>query len=216
MCRLYILTILIVGFCLLNHQLLAQKNKEDNKKPSRQAKKEMREIYYDIEKYEAMKNKMEEAQKQSDSIKNKLTEIQQEADKTEQDVAKLKEEQEKNQQLIDELKEQTKSAPTNSIPDTGVFYSVQIGAYNRRDISHLIKENEAELSVEQTDKGMKKYLIGGYTTYEEAAKSRLQIRKLGFKDAWIVAHKDGQRIDMTLIRDTPISEEELQELNKIK
>ncbi len=210
---------LVITLALLSLQapsLIAQKGSADKQKSSRNIKKEMKEVYYDIEKYEQMKNQMQDAQVKSDSIKNKLEEAQSEASEMEEEIEVLKREQEENQRLIQDLEAQNKETLERSIPLTGIFFSIQIGAYNRRDISHLIKVNEAELSVEESDKGLKKYLIGGYEAYEEAAKARLNLRKLGFKDAWIVAYKDGVRVDIGQVRDTPIPKEELQELERIK
>lgn len=214
--KIYILVLILISLNLHSQTLMAQKNNGDSKKNFRNVKKEMKEVYYDIEKYEQMKNQMQEAKMQSDSIKNKLEDAQEDSSDMEEEIEALKKQQEENRLLIQQLEEQTQGTPKKAIPDEGIFFSVQIGAYHKRDISHLLKENEAELSVEESDKGLKKYLIGGYQIYEEASKARLNLRKLGFKDAWIVAYKDGIRVDISQVRDTPISEEELRELEKIK
>ncbi len=206
--------ILLIAILLFPFASIAQK--EGNKRDFRQVKKEMQEVYYDIEKYEAMKNKAQETQKSYDSLGKALKDLREEAQKSEQALQALKEEQERKQQELTVLERQLKQTPQSDVPNEGVFFSIQIGAYNKRDISHLIKENEAELNVEKTETGLKKYLIGGYSTYEDASQARLKLRRMGFKDAWIVAYKDGNRVDMTQVRDVPITEEELQELKKIK
>jgi cell division protein FtsN len=209
--------------------VLAQKNKDKDKdkdkvenkdkdkpdkKSFREAKKEMREYYYDIEKYESLKQDMAKAKAKSDSLNEELEKLRQLETNTETEADKLKEEKERNEKVVAELEEKaSQPAELKEIPD-GIFFSIQIGAYYRRNISHLIEKDKADLKVEENN-GMKKYLIGGYTSYEEAAEARKKLRSVGAKDAWIVAYKDGQRVPMSEVRETPISEEELKELEKL-
>jgi hypothetical protein len=72
-----------------------------------------------------------------------------------------------------------------SLADMSIVYSVQIGAYANFN-SNLISEDLAHL-VEFEEDGINKYAIGKFTTYKETVLLRDDLRKLGFKDCFIIA-----------------------------
>jgi len=79
----------------------------------------------------------------------------------------------------------TLDSARTSLADLSIVYSVQIGAYvNFR--SNLISEDLAHL-VEFEEDGINKYAIGKFTTYKETVMLRDDLRKLGFKDCFIIA-----------------------------
>lgn len=45
----------------------------------------------------------------------------------------------------------------------------------------------------ESDKGMKKYVVGSFKTYDEAAKLRDSLREKGFKGAFVVTYNNGHR-----------------------
>lgn len=186
-------------------------------KVSKELKREMQEYYYDIEKFEFLKSSMAEAKAKAVKLNEELEKLKQQESDNNVAIESLAAEKDKNQATIKELEEKSKQkSERKAIPSEGVFFTIQIGAFNKMNLSNLINQNEADLSIETDQSGLKKYLLGGYLTYDEAAESRKKLRKLGAKDAWIVAYKDGKRVNMNEVRDTPISEEELKELKSIK
>ena len=74
---------------------------------------------------------------------------------------------------------------STSLADMSIVYSVQIGAYANFN-SNLISEDLAHL-VEFEEDGINKYAIGKFTTYKETVLLRDDLRKLGFKDCFIIA-----------------------------
>lgn len=195
--------------------------KQDDKKPKpdkksyREIKKEMREYYYDIEKFEQAKLDKAIAQRKADSLNTVLANMKKDQDDNGDLVQRINAERAKNQETLQALEKQAAApAERKAIPQDGVFFTVQIGAYNQRNISQLINQSDLDLSVEIDESGLKRYLLGGYRNYEDAANARKKIRQLGVKDAWIVSYKEGKRVNMTEVRSTPISEEELRELEK--
>ena len=72
-----------------------------------------------------------------------------------------------------------------SLADLSIVYSVQIGAYANFN-SNLISEDLAHLQ-EFNEDGINKYAIGKFTTYKETVLLRDDLRKLGFKDCFIIA-----------------------------
>ncbi|SFD71662.1 hypothetical protein SAMN05444380_101123 [Thermophagus xiamenensis] len=80
------------------------------------------------------------------------------------------------------------------LPDDGIIFSVQVGAYINTDMSKF-KQNM--ISLRQIDYGgINQFTLGIFTTYEEALEFRDIVRKLGFKEAYITAIQNGQRINI--------------------
>ncbi len=77
---------------------------------------------------------------------------------------------------------------------TGLVYGVQIGAYVFYEMQNP-PDNAPDVIVERAD-GFNKYVIGNFRTYDEATNFRDELRKMGVKDAWIVAYIDGVRVSM--------------------
>lgn len=198
--------------------------KKDNKKKpdknaQRELKYEMMEYYYDIEKYELARVEMLAAKKKSDSLNQIAQNLKQKETNNNEEMQKIQDERTKNQEMIRKLEEDLKSASTKKeVPQEGTFFSVQIGAFTQGmgTLHEMFKRSAIDLKVEDDPSGMKKYLVGGYKTYEEAASARKKFMQMGAKGSWIVAYKNGSRVPMTDVRTTPIPEEELKELENIK
>jgi hypothetical protein len=215
--RLAKFLIVCLFFCVLVNEVEAQRKKpKDKKKTSKTDKKlkeEMKEYYYDIELYERSKLAIEKNKLKSDSLDQVLATMKKAQEEDREAIDRITLERDATRTRIKELEEKNaNNSNRRVIPSEGIFFTVQIGAYNTRNISHLIDEKDGELSIEIEEGGVKKYLLGGYTKYEDAAAARKKIRQLGAKDAWIVAYKDGKRVPMTEVRSTPIPDEELEEL----
>jgi len=72
-----------------------------------------------------------------------------------------------------------------TLADLIIVYSVQIGAYANFN-SNLISEDLAQLQKFEQG-GINKYALGKFTTYKETVLLRDDLRKLGFKDCFIIA-----------------------------
>ncbi|MCS6967089.1 MAG: Ezrin/radixin/moesin family protein [Cytophagales bacterium] len=77
----------------------------------------------------------------------------------------------------------------------GVWFRVQIGVYSKIDAS-MFKDNNKNFAVEQDADGNFKYTLGHFRDYWEADNFKKYLRKMGVKDAWIVAYKDNQRMNI--------------------
>lgn len=78
--------------------------------------------------------------------------------------------------------------------DKGVVFRVQIGAFEKIDLSAYDEGNE-NFNTDNVD-GMQKVALGNFRDYWEADKFKKYIREMGVKDAWIVPFRDGQRVDI--------------------
>lgn len=77
---------------------------------------------------------------------------------------------------------------------TGYYFRVQLGAYQNFDIKNKVKGDNNMNS--ETAGGLDKYTVGYFKKYAEAESFAKDVRKMGIKDAWVVAYKDGNRINV--------------------
>jgi len=82
----------------------------------------------------------------------------------------------------------------------GVVYKVQIGSFRNRNLSKYI-DNNPNFSGETDPDGAKKYTLGYFKDYWEADNFKKYLREMGVKDAWIVAYKDGKRVQIKEARE---------------
>ncbi len=93
---------------------------------------------------------------------------------------------------LDKLKSIESSRVT--IGELPIVYSVQIGAYNNFS-SDLFSQDFSHLT-EFSQEGMNKFALGNYKTYKEAVNLRTDLKKLGFKDCFIIAKSYGKPISI--------------------
>ncbi len=75
---------------------------------------------------------------------------------------------------------------------TGVFFEVQIGAFENFNLEKY-KEGLAKLNIDYGGT-MDQYTLGKFRELETALAFQKDIRKMGIKDAFIVAKIDGKRV----------------------
>jgi hypothetical protein len=80
-------------------------------------------------------------------------------------------------------------------PSKGVVYKVQIGSFKSKDLTKYF-DNNPNFSGEVDHDGQKKYTLGVFTDYWEADKFKKALREMGVKGAWVVAYKDGKRVNI--------------------
>lgn len=74
----------------------------------------------------------------------------------------------------------------------GVVFKVQIGAFEKKDMSKFFDNNP--MFSGQDEDGMQKITVGFFRDYWEADTFKKYLREMGVKDAWIVPFKDGKRV----------------------
>lgn len=77
----------------------------------------------------------------------------------------------------------------------GVVYKVQIGAFKSFDITKYF-DNHKNFSGDVDADGTMKYTLGVFKDYWEADKLKKYLRDMGVAGAWVVAYKDGKRINI--------------------
>lgn len=82
--------------------------------------------------------------------------------------------------------------------DYGVWFRVQIGAYEERHIDKSLETTD-QLSLEQQN-DLQKISLGRFRNYEEAKQLQDQLQAMGVKGAWVVSYQDGQRVPIESVR----------------
>lgn len=77
---------------------------------------------------------------------------------------------------------------------SGVIFRVQLGAFAENKVDGNLATGDA-LDL-QDQNGLQKVVVAQYRTYANAQQLRDKLRKMGAKDAFIVAYQDGVRIEM--------------------
>jgi len=148
---------------------------------------------------EAYQEQIQTLTEKNNELTQRYTELQAQLDQTE---AQMRQAKGKNQQLEAEierlrsqmeiLREQQQQPVEAGIP--GLVFRVQVGAYNQFDMTRY-NEYSDNFTGETAD-NLNKYLMGKFRDYENARAFRDDIRKLGIRDAFVVAYNDGTRIDI--------------------
>jgi hypothetical protein len=81
-----------------------------------------------------------------------------------------------------------------NVPDDGIFFSVQVGAYMGIDMS---KFKNYMVSLHQVEYGgLNQFTLGILPTYEDAVEFRDIVKTIGFEQAYITAIQNGKRINI--------------------
>lgn len=80
----------------------------------------------------------------------------------------------------------------------GVVFRIQLGAYNRR-LSKSVFKGVSNLIEMHTEDDYYKYMTGSYTSFNDAAKAKVDMSLKGYSGAFISAYKDGKRVSLTSV-----------------
>lgn len=103
----------------------------------------------------------------------------------------------------------TTSNNTNNsaINKQGVVLRIQLGAYHKK-LSKNVFKDVGDLIEIQTEDGLYKYMTGSFTTFEAAAKHKVEMFLKGYQGAFITAYKDGKRVSLKEAGATPAKKED--------
>ncbi len=77
----------------------------------------------------------------------------------------------------------------------GIVFKVQIGAF-RNAVPQEAFSDMTPVMGETVGNGLVRYTAGLFTGFEQAARAKDQVRDRGYRDAFVVAYRDGQRIPL--------------------
>jgi len=144
-------------------------------------------------------------QEQIKNLTDKLNACEKDKYNLQQEIKKLENTIKLKNFTIDSLKneysklqtayEATKVQATKDIVP-GLVFRVQVGAFEKFDLSKYLSETSNDFWGETAD-DLNKYCMGKFRDYNMAEAFRADMQKLGIKDAWVVAYQDGKRITVT-------------------
>lgn len=113
------------------------------------------------------------------------------AEKNDKKIAVEKEEKAKEKET-DNVKKETK--PVDAESTAPLVYKVQILSSDKKIPFSSPKLKGVEKLGEYVDKGIYKYTSGEFLSPEEASKLQAELKKIGFKDAFVITTRNGKRI----------------------
>ncbi|HMC97797.1 MAG TPA: hypothetical protein VKG92_09095, partial [Flavobacteriales bacterium] len=85
--------------------------------------------------------------------------------------------------------------PKDVVMPSGIVYKVQIGAF-RNAIPQEAFSDMTPVTGETVGNGLTRYTAGMFVGFDGAAHAKDQVRERGYRDAFIVAYRDGKRIPL--------------------
>lgn len=186
------IALLMVSFIFLGTLATAQTLTKDEQK---QLKTELKNYTKNLASFKKFKEDKTAAENRANDLQTQVDNSKKQLSQAQKDVASERARADENQNRLMECQSSASNKSTG-IPPTGVWFTVQIGAYKDKDLkgSGLIQNNENFDATK--DGGINKYILGGFDSYEKAKELQDAVRKMGLRDAWVVAYKDGQRVDV--------------------
>jgi hypothetical protein len=194
---------LFVFSCVCSSQVsFAQKDEAKTKELKKKWKDKKDDM--SLEDFKLLLEEREQLQGETEGLRRNLVNMKQTLDEKDNEVARLKGQ-------IDELNGNMSTAgmtDSNEIDTTpkkkhakGLLYRIQVGAFTKTDFSQY-DGNNSNFTAEK-DGEIIKYILGYFSSLEEAKNFKAYLQSVGVKDAWIVGYQDGTRV----------SPEEQQKLN---
>ena len=183
---------------LIGYSTSAQLSKEEKK----EWKTKYKAYKKDLEGFKDLVEENGTLKSQLSTTKRQLTTLQSEMGENDAKVAEMQDQVTRLQAQVAAAKDAELAAknalgnkkPVDSSPMSmdGVVFKVQIGAFEKKDMSKFFDNNP--MFSGQDEEGMQKISIGFFRDYWEADTFKKYIREMGVKDAWIVPFKDGKRV----------------------
>jgi hypothetical protein len=85
--------------------------------------------------------------------------------------------------------------PVSPVMPEGTYYSVQIGAF-RNPIPQNLFDEFAPVIGDKLSSGITRYIAGFFMTFDQADDIKMEIRRLGYNDAFVVAYRNGKRVPL--------------------
>ncbi len=183
---------LLIVFCFLAFLGTTAYSQELSKEEAKELKKKLKSMT--PEQLQELEQQNTAYYEQLQEKESTINELQAENAQLMSEVDKLKEAKEAKQ--TEQENSEDNYADNYETPTAkGVLFKVQIGAFKELDLREFFGNNE-NFSGEVEEDGTMKYTLGTFTDYWQADKFKKYLRKMGVKDAWIVAYKDGKRVDI--------------------
>ncbi len=210
--NLKLIIILLLSTMLTTFHAVAQKGKDNNKAEEKEWAKKLKALkpmdYKSmVEEQEMLKAKLASQSSELDAMRTEVDPLKSELKVKNQEIESLNARVTSLQSQLEEVNSSASSSQSNdlnapagksrnaSAPIKGLVYKVQIGAFKNKDLTKYF-DNNPNFSGEVDNDGTKKYTLGAFEDYWEADTFKKYLREMGVSDAWIVAYKDGLRVNL--------------------
>lgn len=110
-----------------------------------------------------------------------------------QNLMNLQNQQAEAERMRQEMATQKPEVSEGGMP-MGTVFMIQVGAFKKGGVPEKFYKYD-DLFVEEAG-GMQKILLGQYRSYDDAKARLNQLKREGYKSAWIVPFMDGQRVSL--------------------
>lgn len=191
---LVLVILLTMGFTT---GVYAQKKTKEDKALEKEWKKKMKDL--DPLQLKALYDEKAALIQDKTDLNSRVVDLETQLSDKDAEIGKVKAQLQENERQLSEAKTAATKASSSmyGAPATanGVVFKVQVGAFKNKDLTKYFKNNK-NFSGEVDSDGTKKYTLGYFGDYWEADNFKKYLREMGVKDAWIVAYKDGSRVEL--------------------
>lgn len=190
--KIQLLLIIMLSFVFLTDAQAQKKSKED-----KAAEKEWKKKLKDMEPAQ-LRSLIEEKEalvKDKSDLNSRVVELETQLSDRTAEVDKVKTQLQESDKKAAEAMAAAKSDVGAPLNGKGVVFKVQVGAFKNKDLTKYFK-NSKNFSGDVDADGTKKYTLGFFGDYWEAENFKKYLREMGVKDAWIVAYKNGGRVEL--------------------
>lgn len=128
------------------------------------------------------------ANQEMNTARNNLAAAQSEAEQLRQQLSLAE------QALAAAQQQKQDQVDTDQAMVAGVIFQVQLGAYAQNTVDPSLSTGDALELQEQN--GLQKVVVSQFRTYSNAAKLRDRLKRMGVKDAFVVAKNNGVRLSV--------------------
>lgn len=89
----------------------------------------------------------------------------------------------------------SKPIPIDEPLPEGLVYKIQVGAF-RNPIPQTLFKGFSPISGQRTSSGITRYFAGSFLDFKDADAAKQEIRNLGYRDAFVVAFRNGTRVNI--------------------
>lgn len=169
-----------------------------SKDEERALKKELKSYKKNLESYQAYKDRNNETRAELGEVKTELARVKQLEADCNKEVEGLRGEIEDLMAKLDACKASKSENKGFSVPTSGLYYVVQIGAFENADAP--TNNNNPDFRKEN-DNGMNKYIMGVFNSVDDADALRNFLYQIDFRRnpnyrPFVVPYRDGQRISI--------------------
>jgi flagellar biosynthesis GTPase FlhF len=159
---------------------------------------ELKKLTKNPEAYRQLKDGKAEAERQASELKSEVNRLKELEQQCAQEEEALKRQIEELMGKVQTLEKQPKGTGGFGVPAQGMYYVVQIGAFQQKDVE--VNSDNPDLRKDATD-GFNKYIMGVFPDIQQADQLRAFLLQLDFRRnpayrPFIAPYKDGKRISL--------------------